>query len=112
MTQPTLFDLYREPLASPPPVAAKLARRTDPETSKQAAREAVASGSVAGHKRKILELLLLRPASGLELAAITVKYTQRLSDLRKDGFKIDARRTVYHASGSKIWMYYLEDADA
>jgi hypothetical protein len=84
--------------------AKRLARRSDPETSHEAAREAVESGRLSKQCEQILERLRCGPAPSSELAAIAQKYTGRISDLRKRGYRIDAR----HDGGE--WWYVLKES--
>lgn len=82
--------------------AKRLARRTDPATSHEAAREAVKSGRLSTQCQAILELLRQGPASSSELATISLKYSGRVSDLRKKGHHITATRD------GGLWWYTLE----
>lgn len=69
--KPSLFDvLDRLPAA-------------DPNVKKEARRR------LSGQNRKILDLLLKGPATGRRIQAIGMKYTSRISDLRKAGCVID-----------------------
>jgi hypothetical protein len=70
--------------------AKRHARRSDPPTSHEAAREAIESGRLSAQCQKILDRLRLGPAPSSELASIALKYTSRISDLRKRGHQIDA----------------------
>ena len=72
---PTLFD---------PPIT----RKTDPETSHIAAIKLINSGRRMSQKDKILKRLRAGPATNVELAQLSLKYTGRISDLRHDGYKI------------------------
>lgn len=65
-----------------------IARNTDPDTSHRAAEQVTSSGRRLGQKWKILERLRKGPATNVELAALSLKYTSRISDLRHDGFTI------------------------
>lgn len=57
MTNQLLFDdLFREPLASPPPARA-LARKTDSAGSHRAAKEMEASGALTDHASRIMAVL-------------------------------------------------------
>lgn len=65
------------------------ARRTDPPTSHAAAANLAGSGRGKNHKQRILDLF----GSGLDvtnvqMAEISLKYTGRISDLRKEGHVI------------------------
>ena len=68
-TQPSLFD--------PPPI-----RHCDPNL------EPVEIPRVGGQCLKILRRLVGGPATNRDLADISLKYTGRVSDLRKSGFRI------------------------
>jgi anthranilate phosphoribosyltransferase len=106
MTENLLFpDLYREPVAAPP--AHTLARRTDPESSKAAAREVVESGAASSQAEAILKLLRLRPVTAQELVKLAVNYRARISNLRDAGFDIQCRSTVNHETGKKAFIYVL-----
>lgn len=81
-----------------------LARRTDPPTSHEAARQVVESGSASACKAAVLARLQLGPATSVELAALPgLNYRARISDLRRDGHDIEAdtseRPTVYRLRG-------------
>lgn len=78
------------------------ARRTDPATSHQAAEQIVESGKLGKQCREILAHIKGRWASSSELAAVALKYTSRISDLRHQGYDIKSR-----SSGS--WWYYRWD---
>jgi len=54
-------------------------------------------------KGRILRALLLGPKTTLELSRITAKYTQRVSDLRADGWNIIAHKSPDHNG----WIYRL-----
>lgn len=47
---------------------------------------------LTGHNLEILNLLKLRPATNRELATISLKYTGRISDLRRAGYEIVNQR--------------------
>lgn len=78
------------------------ARRTDPETSHQAAEEIIQSGRLGRQCRLILEAITGRWASSAELSDIALKYSGRISDLRARGYEIQVRR-------SNQWWYYRWD---
>ena len=84
-----------------PPVS----RHTDPATSHEAERKLNRSGRRRGQIAAILERLRRGPATNTELAALSLKYTGRISDLRAQGFDIECRRqqdegaTVYVLTG-------------
>lgn len=80
------------------------ARRTDPPTSHQAAEDIVASGKMSAQCAVILAQLRQGPATSLELSKLSLKYTSRISDLRKSGHKIKALRDTL---GN--WTYVLEE---
>lgn len=58
---------------------------TDPNVKKDARRR------LSGQNRRILDLLLQGPATGRQIQAIGMKYTSRISDLRKAGCVIDCQ---------------------
>lgn len=70
--------------AALPPVA----RRSDPATSHEAAREVEPRRGT--QCAAILARLRVGPATNAELAGIALKYTSRLSDLRALGYSIRA----------------------
>ncbi len=111
--QPTLFDdLYREPLAAPSPAGSgRLARRTDPKTSHEAAAAIVENGADDSQRTKILDLLRLRPATAKELVGLAVNYRQRVTELRRAGHAIAIRKTISAATGGEVNIYVLEGAD-
>jgi hypothetical protein len=83
-----------------PPVS----RRTDPATSHIAEADLNRSGRRASQKDRILWRLMSGPATNAELAAISLKYTGRISDLRADGWRIEPTlqpdgRTIYRLRG-------------
>ena len=55
-----------------------------------------------GQNARVLARLRRGPASNAELAAISLKYTSRISDLRKAGFRILCKR------GDGLNVYVLE----
>ena len=56
---------------------------TDPNVKSDARRR------LSGQNRRILDLLMQGPAKSRDLASIGLKYTSRISDLRKAGCVID-----------------------
>lgn len=58
---------------------------------------------LAGQNLAIYERLKLGPATNAELAAISLKYTSRVDDVRKAGIAIDAKRV----GTSGTWIYSL-----
>lgn len=49
-------------------------------------------------------------ATNFELSRISLNYTRRISDLRRNGHKILAIRQVHHdGSMANTWRYYLQD---
>lgn len=82
--------------------AKRLARRSDPPTSKEAAAELVATGRLSRECRGVLERLQQGRQSSRDLAAVSLKYTARISDLRAAGYEITAERTP---AG---WWYVLK----
>jgi hypothetical protein len=89
--------------------AKRLARRTDPATSHQAAADLVNSGRLSRQCEIILHRLQQGPATSSELAALSIKYTGRISDLRKRGFNIQCERGGSGECGE--WMYFLYSKD-
>lgn len=73
MTQRELFGKHSEPVT---PIAAP------PEDRQR----------LGGQNAAILERLRKGPASNAELAALSLKYTARISDLRAAGHRIASRR--------------------
>jgi len=71
-----------------PPVS----RTTDPPTSHVSERLLNQSGRRTSQKTKILDRLQDGPATNVDLAALCLKYTGRISDLRHDGWDIKAER--------------------
>jgi len=82
--------------------AKRLARRDDPPTSHEAARELVASGRLSRQCQIILDLLEVGPCSSSRLAGVAQNNTARISDLRRKGYAIEA----YRHDGE--WWYRLE----
>lgn len=60
---------------------------------------------------RILKLLKqTEGATNFDLSRISLNYTRRISDLRRNGHKILAVRQVAHdGSMSNTWRYYLKD---
>lgn len=56
-----------------------------------------------GQNLAIYERLQRGPATNAELAAISLKYTSRIDDVRKAGIAIDAKRV----GTSGTWVYSL-----
>ena len=67
----------------------RLSRASDPETSHLAEEVYKDSRKHLSHAQQILFRLLLGPATARDLSAIALKYTGRVSDLRKLGHRID-----------------------
>ncbi len=61
------------------------------------------AGRLSDQCRTILALLQDRPRSNVELAAVGLKYTSRISDLRKAGCRIEAKRN------GATWTYTLKE---
>lgn len=59
---------------------------------------------LTGQNLRILNRLRLGPASNTELSGISLKYTSRISDLRKHGFDIECRR---QAGGWNLYYLHL-----
>lgn len=85
--------------------AKRHARRTDPATSHQASEDVVHSGRLSRQCEAILERLQRGPATSAELAELALKYSGRISDLRRAGHKIQCSRGVMGE-----WIYFLYDA--
>jgi hypothetical protein len=90
MTQPTLFPIH----------GAELAPRVERTVATGPAEDLP---RLNGQCQAILERLRLGPATNAELSVISLKYTGRLSDLRKAGYVIDAKRCE-----GGIWTYTLK----
>lgn len=80
-----------------------ITRKTDPESSHIAADKLINSGRRVSHAEQILNRLKIGPATNVELAKISLKYTGRISDLRKVGYKIICNQT----SNNGITEYHL-----
>lgn len=90
MTKQTLlFEPQREPLS--PPRAKALA--TGPTEDRR---------RLNGQCQAILARLKQGPATNSELAGLALKYTSRVSDLKRAGYQITAKRK---AGG--VWTYTL-----
>ena len=74
MSQQYMFFDNPTPATSPP--------ATDPNV------EVADRPRLAGQNKRILERLKLGPATNRELAAMALKYTSRISDLRDAGYNI------------------------
>lgn len=92
-------------LSYDPSLPKKLARRTDPATSKEAAAKVVKSGALKSHCAKIRACLVehgrMTPseiASKLKMRRSSV--FRRMSDLKRDGF---ASRTGEKRGGQSVW---------
>jgi hypothetical protein len=97
MKQKTLFD---EELEYDIEVK-RHAKRSGPATSKEAAKELAESGRASKQCQLILEMLQKGPVNSAMLAAVSLKYTARISDLRQDGHTIKAERH------GEVWWYTL-----
>lgn len=90
--QRDLFERFREPLLDPQPC--------DPhvlEADKQ---------RLSGQCQVILDLLRAAPRTNVELAAVSLKYTSRVSDLRAAGYDVMCDRskggtTLYRLGGRR-----------
>lgn len=91
VTQPSLFD--------PPPI-----KHADPNLDKREVRR------VGGQCLKMLRCFLDGPASNDELSRIGRKYTSRISDLRKSGFRID-KVSQDHETGLAWYRLNAEDRE-
>lgn len=88
-----------------PSLPKRLARRTDPATSHDAAKQAVKSGSVATNCSKIYAALKKHGAMNVEEISRITKLRRsvcfrRMSDLRQDG---KASRTGEKRGGQSVW---------
>lgn len=80
------------------------ARNSDPPTSHEAAHAHIGSGANKRHKTAILEILQRQgSATARELSQVTGRYSSRISDLRKDGCNIQAKR-----NNSGDWVFTLQ----
>lgn len=86
--------------------AKRHARRSDPANSHLAAKEIVKSGKLSRQCEIILHRLQQGPATTLELSLLSVKYTGRISDLRKAGHHVQCQ---HNSSGE--WVYFLNDKE-
>lgn len=59
---------------------------------------------LSGQNAAILARLRCGPATNVELAGIALKYTSRVSDLRKAGYRVECER----GAGGATW-YRLEE---
>lgn len=84
-----------------------VSRNVDPPTSHQAERDLNRSGRRPSQAEKILDRLRLGPATNAELAAISLKYTSRISDLRAKGFDV---QVVEQDRATGVTIYELEEA--
>ena len=57
---------------------------------------------LAGQNLAIFERLQRGPATNVELAGISLKYTSRIDDIRKSGVEIQATR-----GDGGVWVYRL-----
>lgn len=89
------------------PLFSPIARTADPATSHAAAAEVTASGRRGSQCDAILAALRAGPKTNAELAAISLKYSGRVSDLRAQGHHIRA-----HSMGAGVWLYRLSPAPA
>lgn len=95
MTDRLLFDdLYREPLAAP---ATAIPVPGAPSEDKE---------RLAGQCAAILDRLKAGPATTIELARLSLKYSSRIAELRHDRWIIEAKRKnggtfVYTLKGRK-----------
>jgi len=83
-----LFERFREPLATPPPREPRVPEADRPRLS--------------GQCQRILELLRRGPCTNVELAEVSLKYSGRISDLRKRGYRIEPTNL-----GGGLWRYEL-----
>lgn len=96
MTQRDLFERFREPLndAGPADITPLIAANV-PEADKQ---------RLSRQCQVILDMLQVAPRLNVELAAVSLKYTSRVSDLRAAGYDVVCERiedgvTMYRLGG-------------
>ena len=93
--------------------AKRLARTTDPETSKQAARELVASGQLGDQQRQTLKLIELFPGSTareLKLrGAVIWDPHKRIFELKKLGLIRDGGARKCTITGKSALTWFLRD---
>ena len=96
-----MSDYYSETLNTLPLFAQPAARRSDPETSHQAAHNA--RRFVKGHHRAILDALRAGPAGQTEIARragmLPHQCNKRLSELCKEGYVVLTGRKVTNDKG-------------
>lgn len=102
MSQGTLFENW----VAPPP-GHGLARRDDPDTSKEAADDLVESGRLARMERIALDLVAEYPGrTGSELDALSGlregAVRKRLAKLREDGRLRNGEERVCSVTGKKV----------
>ena len=94
-----MSDYYSQPESVLPLFAS--ARRTDPATSKAAAKRA----PVRGHYRKVLEALRAGPAGQTEIGRrcglLPHQVNKRLNDLRRFGLAVPTGREVVNEGGCR-----------
>lgn len=93
MEQLGLFDNATEKVNAPPPTD----RNVDPQDVPR----------LSGQNQQILRELLRGPCTNTQLAGIALKYTSRISDLRKKGYDIRNKRLQ-----NGLTLYYLEKEKA
>lgn len=76
-------------------------RRVAPRDPRVASDEKPRLG---GQNARILERLRKGPATNAELAAISLKYTARISDLRHAGYDV---RVIHHDRTTGVAVYQL-----
>lgn len=79
--------------------ALDFSRKLDPISAPREDRK-----RLRGQNLAILERLRLGPATNVELAAISLKYTARISDIRSAGYSIEAKRVE-----GGIFEYWLTE---
>lgn len=79
----------------------KHARRSDPENSHVSAKEIAETGRAKKQCAIILDMLKAGPVNSAMLSAVALKYSGRISDLRQQGHKIEAKKH------NGVWWYSL-----
>ncbi len=100
------MGIWIDPSCELPIFMAARARKTDPPTSKKAAKVA----PVGSHREKILKALALGPAGASEIGArcglLTHEVGKRMRDMARDGLVAETGRQVCGLSGNDEieWM--------
>jgi len=104
------MGIWIDPNCDLPIFMAARARKTDPETSKKAAKTA----PVASHRERILKALALGPAGASEIGArcglLTHEVGKRMRDMARDGLVAETGRQVCGLSGNDEIEWMLKPA--